>query len=207
MTPWVILLLLANPVVVRDETLKPVQLGLILEAEDRLNPETRAWFRSETERILKPLPVSIGWRSLERYDRRESFDRIIVLRLKGDCVWPDSEFSPERPLGFTHVTSGAVLPYVELDCLSIQRTLLSKLEPSVVRRSRMLGIGLGRVTAHEIYHVLSGSTAHAASGVAKRAFSREDLFRSDVGLDASSIELIRKRISAERPLLLETTEP
>jgi hypothetical protein len=44
-----------------------------------------------------------------------------------------------------------------------------------VDRDRVLGRALGRVLAHELYHILSGTKRHSARGLAKASFAVDEL--------------------------------
>ncbi len=79
-------------------------------------------------------------------------------------------------LGFTKVVHGRVLPYTEVECDRV-REALSYLVPGADRRAcqKAMGVALGRVVAHALYHVLARTTAHAADGLAKASHSLEEL--------------------------------
>jgi len=52
---------------------------------------------------------------------------------------------------------------------------------------------MGRVVAHEIYHILAGMTGHAARGLAKAAESLQDLISTEgMPFRAEDSEAIRK---------------
>jgi hypothetical protein len=48
-------------------------------------------------------------------------------------------------------------------------------EASTRERQKAFGIALGRVVAHELYHILARTTAHAGHGLAKASESLEEL--------------------------------
>jgi hypothetical protein len=60
------------------------------------------------------------------------------------------------------------------------RQALSYLRPetTAVERQKALGLAMGRVVAHEMYHVLAGVTTHAAQGLSKAAESLQELISS-----------------------------
>ncbi|HYR43293.1 MAG TPA: hypothetical protein VER98_09735 [Terriglobia bacterium] len=66
----------------------------------------------------------------------------------------------------------------------------TRVEPSV------LGRALGRVAAHEIYHIVAQTTEHQESGIAKAAFSVRDLTANRFELDSSSLWRMRPPMTA-----------
>ena len=53
----------------------------------------------------------------------------------------------------------------------------------------VFGRAMGRVVAHELIHMISGSTNHGHEGIARSAFSRTDL--TGDRLDLSRADLLR----------------
>src|ERR1017187_298995 len=53
------------------------------------------------------------------------------------------------------------------------------LDPPRAARDGALGRALGRVLAHELYHIFADTTQHPPAGVAKPAYSAEDLLSAD----------------------------
>jgi hypothetical protein len=114
-----------------------------------------------------------------------TFAGLLVVRFKGRCSverWRPEEGLPAAgpvPLASTLVEQGHVLPFSEVECDQLRRSL-SALNPRAGRRQQqaLLGIALGRVVAHELYHVLARTTSHAAEGLAKATHSLKDLVGS-----------------------------
>ncbi len=108
----------------------------------------------------------------------EPFDRLVVVKFTGTCAC-GGFLQPTREiviLGSTAVASGQVLPYSQIRCDQVRR-LLPEVEfaPGRRRGDAALGRALGRVLAHELYHVLLGTTHHSASGIGEAIQSTEDL--------------------------------
>ena len=62
--------------------------------------------------------------------------------------------------------------------------------------AQVLGRALARVIAHEIYHIVAGTTDHHETGVAKAAFSARDLTGARFEFDNSSISRMRPSVVA-----------
>jgi len=74
---------------------------------------------------------------------------------------------------------------------------LSYLRPEAdsVERQQALGLAMGRVVAHELYHVLANVTAHATLGLARAVEPLDDLVSAHrISFSAESVEAIRKAL-------------
>lgn len=106
------------------------------------------------------------------------YQRIAVVSLRGSCgVGTLSNASRiSEPLGDTQISNGRVLPFADVACDAVHRLIDRDLRGArPADRERLLGRALGRVMAHELYHVLSESTRHGQTGVTRAALSSSDL--------------------------------
>ncbi len=69
-----------------------------------------------------------------------------------------------------------ILPFSEVDCdglrVFLQRGLLGLRAQD---RALAYGRAVGRVLAHELYHIFADTKHHGSCGIAKEAFSSQDL--------------------------------
>lgn len=157
------------------------ELTVILDVRGTLEPAVHIEFRREFERILKVPDLRIGWRILSAKTAQESFERLAIVRLNGACLagrtpLPIVEEPDGPPLGLAHVADGKVLPFAEVDCDAVRWMLKGTLqEAGAESRSVLVGRALARVAAHEVYHILAGTTDHCGSGVARESFTLRDL--------------------------------
>jgi hypothetical protein len=71
---------------------------------------------------------------------------------------------------------GKVLPIADLRCDALRKLIDRDLQAApAAGRDQLLGRALGRVLAHELYHVLLRTRAHAREGLARPAQSSADL--------------------------------
>lgn len=165
------------------------RLGLLVEASTSTPDPVLEAFREETERVL-PIPgLEIQWRRAGSQTGTESFDRLIVVRLVGECL-PHQEPAPSDagPLGVTHLADGRILPFVEADCARIVRAAQRLRRHPFRLRAEELGRALGRVIAHEVYHVLSASRDHDDKGLSKCSLSAVDLFLPGIAFDRAALD-------------------
>ena len=96
-------------------------------------------------------------------------------------------------LGSTQVGQGRVLPFSEVECDHIRKAL-AYMRPgsNQLERQNALGLALGRVVAHELYHILTRTTTHATAGLAKASQSLRDLVAlREIGFQEADSQAIR----------------
>ncbi len=140
--------------------------------------------KTEANQLLQPAGLALDWRLASENHGDQPFAGLVVIQFKGSCkaeAWPRpfSDFGTageSHILGSTKVANGRVTPYGEVQCDQIRKAL-AYLPPGADQkaRQRALGLALGRVVAHELYHMLAKTTAHAEHGLAKASQSLEDL--------------------------------
>ena len=176
-------------------------VGVFLDFDSAPGKTSVEVMKREVDALLKPSGVSVNWRLAGDNQGHESFAGLVVLKFKGKCrveSWqPSPEAIPgETPLGSTLVKDGHVLPFSEVKCDAVKQAL-SYLRPEAGQgeRQKALGLAMGRVVAHELYHVLARTTAHAAQGLARAAESLEDLISGKESFRAEESQAIRKGVS------------
>lgn len=171
---------------------QPVRLGLLVHAPEQMSNAAFVEFQRETLRLIRLQGVEIAWERLEEIDGTRSFDRLAVIRLRGNCQ-AGFRGMQERtaPLGITHLSSGRVLPFVELDCERVAMTLAGSAGTSSFFLTDLaLGRALGRVAAHEIYHVLAESPEHGHEGVTKAFLNAHELVAGEAEMSKESRQRI-----------------
>jgi hypothetical protein len=143
-----------------------------------------AVMEKEAGDLMKSAGISLDWRLVRQNHGAEAFAGLVVLKFKGQCrvdtrskaVSDFGSIGQVETLGITRVDRGHVLPYTEVQCDQVRKAL-AYLKPGAGSKERQnaLGLALGRVVAHELYHVLARTTAHAKEGLAKASQSLRDL--------------------------------
>jgi hypothetical protein len=132
----------------------------------------------ELRAILSPVGFNFEWRSANDADN-EVWADLAVATFKGHCDARDlvrgNRFAGGA-LGWTHVSDGKILPFVEVDCDRIGAFLESELFAlPLLAREKVFQRAIARVVAHELYHVFTQTKEHGPWGVAKAEFSTEEL--------------------------------
>ena len=153
-----------------------------------------ASLQNEVETIMAPIGLNFEWRSLEKCTGREFAVELVVATFKGACeVVPFPEQAGAGgALGWTHTSNGEVLPFTDVDCGRISRLLgpsLVHIDPD--EREETLGRAIGRVLAHEFYHVFARTSHHGSWGVAKPYYSVSELLAKEFNFEARESTLLR----------------
>ncbi|HLJ80011.1 MAG TPA: hypothetical protein VKT52_00915, partial [Ktedonobacterales bacterium] len=142
-----------------------------------------ALMRREAESLMQTAGYSIQWRDAQ--SRRTGVDapNLVFVELSGACIVPMSPV-PGAPapddnqpsLATTAVEDGVVLPFSRIDCAALTRILSSVFAREAPgRRTYLYGRAMGRLLAHELYHVLAQTRDHVAAGIGKPCFTASDL--------------------------------
>jgi hypothetical protein len=152
-------------------------LGLYFAHAQSIDAVSAEMARREMQRLLAPAGVELVWNQGDR-----EVARAIVATFDDSCAF---DTLPARPSGeaagvalaeSSVSSSGRVFPYFHVNCSRLIRTLTPALQPlNLPLRRVVFGRALGRVMAHEVYHILSQRKDHDATGVGKASFTLEDL--------------------------------
>jgi hypothetical protein len=163
--------------------------------------------REELGAIMSPLGLDFTWRDLSKSHGNEVSVELVVVTFKGTCEidGPTSNAEQTGALGWTHMSDGSILPFSDVDCDKIRRFIAPELR-SLDRRDRDLAYGraVGRVLAHELYHVFTNTTKHASWGVAKAAYTSKELASVHFQFQEKDTKALR---SGKLKLLLHTARP
>jgi hypothetical protein len=104
--------------------------------------------------------------------------QLAIVNFKGRCDVSDLIARDSNPgvLGWTNTSGGVIVHFATVDCSAIRSFIqkeLVQLPPE--QRAISFGRALGRVAAHELYHIFANTTHHGNAGVARDAFNTHDL--------------------------------
>lgn len=134
--------------------------------------------REEVDSAMSPMGLRFDWHGLADFRSETVSAAVAVAHFEGRCDASGLVMRKNQPgeLGWTEVSDGTILPFIHVDCERVrtflQTTLLGFQSQD---RERAYGRALGRVLAHELYHVFGDTPKHASSGVAKEKYAVEDL--------------------------------
>ncbi|HUI80855.1 MAG TPA: hypothetical protein VLY24_23175 [Bryobacteraceae bacterium] len=151
----------------------------ILVRGESLSPAVLRVAESEVNTVLTPIGVSLRWRFGHDLDGRSVHGQLVLIYLRGQCradapVMEKAHLS--LTLGRTHISEGQVLPIADVLCNAVHEFIDRDLRAaSAADRDKLFGRALGRVTVHELYHILLKTTDHSHSGLARYEQSTSEL--------------------------------
>ena len=93
------------------------------------------------------------------------------------------------------MTEGRILSYCEVDCDGVRSMIRSATSgESFVQTQNLFGRALGRVLAHEVFHILTGTTRHRREGVSKAVVTPEELVDGVIKLEQEEVEAIYRHL-------------
>jgi hypothetical protein len=155
--------------------------------------------QAEVGRILAAAGVRVAWRAVGSPRNGEDFQAIVVFRFRGVCSFDKGSavYEPQaeptgQALAETDVADGRVLPFGAVDCDRLRRFIAPVLQsPDPEDKNAGLGRAIARVSAHEIYHMLTGSEGHARRGIARSSHSRAELTSPRFGFAQKETDWLR----------------
>jgi hypothetical protein len=179
-------------------------LALYLKHPERVSAESGQTMRSELKRLLDPAGIDVVWKDFADRKGGEDFDFVAVGSIEGLCTAGESDLSngtglrARMILADAAVAADRILPYFNVDCQHLIRTLGNGNNPATIGRA------LARLIGHELYHILARTCQHPNAGLAKAAFSLDDLTAPGMNFDVISLGRISrvsvaKRAKALRP--------
>jgi hypothetical protein len=173
----------------------PLPVALYTQFQVEPAPEVFSAMQREVENIMAPMGTEFEWRSLDGVNGSEVSAQLAVVKFFGHCnpgpMMPHMTLKTTA-LGWTHVSNGTILPFTDIDCDGIRQFLQFGLQVvDSKERPEVYGRALGRVLAHELYHIFANTAHHGSSGVAKPVYSVHDLLSKDFQFEERESEALR----------------
>jgi hypothetical protein len=152
----------------------------------------------EAAHILKKSGVSLRWRIGAPAQSVDGL--LVVVKLMGRCDMDGSSaYLVPGPLGWSHESSGVVLPFSNLACDNIRGAVESALAAgNSVRGNYMLGRAMGRVLAHELYHIVADTSDHGNDGVTQATLTPRELTSGQLELKPSAVGAVQSGLMRAR---------
>lgn len=152
----------------------------------------------EAAHILKQSGVSLRWRV--GIPSQSVGGLLVVVKLVGRCDMDGSPaFLVPGPLGWAHKVDGTILPFSDLDCDNLRGAVQAvAVGQNQVQGNTLLGRAMGRVLAHELYHIVADTADHGDDGVTQAAFTPRELTSGLLELRPSDARAIENRLNRLR---------
>ncbi|MCW5980496.1 MAG: hypothetical protein KIT09_20615 [Bryobacteraceae bacterium] len=160
-----------------------------------------AEMKREAATVIAAAGLAVEWKPLPETQGVETFSRLAVLRFRGRC---DSErrlekYSGGDVLGLTNLDGNRVLPFGEILCDAVREWLAAPAGAfGYAQRAQVYGRALGRVVAHELYHIFGNTLLHDLAGIAKATQSGADLRSRRARLEAPAAQRLRGNVNGAR---------
>jgi hypothetical protein len=148
----------------------------------------------ELAAILEPADLHLHWLAPKQKAASDTW-RSMIFSFHGNCAVGSGDFVPPIKifaLANTPVSGGVVQPYSRMDCDQL-RDFLEAYAPSHLGEEARLGRAMGRILAHELYHVLLQTRLHSKTGIAKAVHTPAALLGRSLKFENGELEKIRER--------------
>ena len=168
---------------------------LVLQFDDAYSIKSLNAMKREVNSIVGESGITVDWRLIADVRSSESFESLVVVRFRGACIMqPVPYLMDERGYyAFTHISDGNVLPFSEVECDKVTSSIRPAMSKNQWReRDSILGRALGRVLAHELFHMLTKTQHHADEGVTKSSLSPAQLIADRLSMTPADLKKLSK---------------
>jgi hypothetical protein len=156
---------------------------IVLLTGDAVTPLVLNAMEREVEATVAPSGLKLSWESREDLgDDSVVNGRMAIIRMRGQCnsqppIGADTVTAAGgAELGVTHIVNGRILPFADVLCSAVRQLVERDLRGVPIQgRDALLGRALGRVLAHELYHILVQTADHGNDGLSRQRQSSADL--------------------------------
>jgi hypothetical protein len=171
---------------------------VVLSFDRAYSANTLREMQFEAAKLMSASGLNLDWHLKEDIAGQE-FGELVVFKMKGKCAMDLAPLVPDElglPLASTYVTEGELLSFGEVECDRVRQSLKRSMSAGDMSRGDMLlGRALGRVMAHELYHMLGAAKGHASEGVTRSRLSGLDLMSEHMTVAEKSNQAVRRRAS------------
>ena len=178
----------------------PFDLAVVLNFKGPHSPASIREMERETGLILKSSGVRLHW-GIWGADSPAVSNNLVVMTFTGSCEFNQAPARSEEvgPFAVTRIADGKLLPFAEVDCDRVVRSARGAMSTAdSAWADRLVGRAMGRVVAHELVHMLTGSRRHGTEGVAQPALSGEELIGESLRLSMLDIYRVRQELKDPR---------
>jgi hypothetical protein len=147
----------------------------------------------ELQAVMKHAAISTELRLFSQLTPYQEFGNLVVVRMRGECRMDSRPVrrSDSGPLAFAHTSDGQVLPFMEVLCDRIRAVIRPVMWGDHFRHvDQLLGRAIGRVMAHELYHIIGQTSGHGGDGIAKHVLTGTQLIGDTLEFEPEDAERI-----------------
>jgi hypothetical protein len=140
--------------------------------------------REETGALMETGSYRVRWVDTPR-DVTAAF--LVIVTMEGRCMPDTPPSGSAKTLASAVVEDGRILPFVKINCAATQSFIASVLGSNPQPPS-LVGRALGRLLAHELYHVVAQTVDHTSTGVTQAAVSVRELISDQFTFGQHALE-------------------
>ena len=161
--------------------------------------------KRELSRLMQTAGYELEWRGPQD-SHIDTGAFLAVVELRGDCEAPAGNLAPGSALpamadlASTFISDGQVLPFSWVNCGNVTKFLAPALlnQPGA-HGDFMLGRAIGRLIAHEFYHMLMQTREHTRNGISKPGFTAADLTTNSFEFDGAALAQLQRSQAGRAP--------
>lgn len=185
----------------------PAELAVVVQGGEVFSPLAWRAMEAESDRIVRQAGIRLRFIEHSKAAGQE-FGDLVVIRMTGKCAMDGLpvRLDDRVPYASVSVSGSVVLPFGDVHCDRIRGSVQVAMGPELHQNSDVIfGRALGRVVAHELYHILGNTKSHGMVGVAAEAFSARQLIADELNFshhDCATIACRRTELARlSRPRL------
>jgi hypothetical protein len=165
--------------------------------------------KREANALMDTAGYRLEWRSLTGQPVEAVEAAVAVVELRGICEVPEPSaalvpLEAASSLASTAVSNGEVLPFSWLECGTLSRMLAASLTGDDGRQEFLYGRAMGRLVAHELYHILTKRREHDGGGIGKSHFSARDVLAEHFVFDSPAVGRLREPVAEAEDISFES---
>jgi hypothetical protein len=124
----------------------------------------------------------------------DSYDDLVLMSFRGRCLMDSFPVAMDErgPYAFARTIDGAVQPFAVVECDRVQKSVKKAMWGGDFKHGdALMGRALGRVVAHELYHILAKTDEHDHEGITKKALSGSALISDSMRFSPHDLEKLR----------------
>jgi len=185
-------------------------LTIILDFENSPSLAAMNTMRSEVSHLLRRTGVKLDFAVRKELSPYQDFEDLVLVRLRGTCRMAGlAPLMDERgPLGWSHTVEGSILPFGEVSCDQVRRVVEAAVygRGGPHARELLFGRALGRVLAHELYHIIGATHRHGRRGITQAALSAQELVAERLEIAPEDVAHLVGRLRERAALPSRTTQ-
>jgi hypothetical protein len=162
-----------------------------------------AELRHVVENAMKPLGINWKWRMGSSIVVGETFNYPIIVRFRGSCDVINEPGSgvPYGALGEAESQDGELIRFAKVDCSRVREFINAQMRfQTAGQRHLIFGRALGRVLAHELYHILAQTARHGKRGLASPALTVEELTCPELEFESTDWQRFSRGMGPVEPV-------